>query len=82
MNLRQKRKHYLYSFRFFMAWFNKHDENFSLSCNKKYRKALKQKLRVKEEYDYDKCCRKYWFCDEYCGDMPKFMREKGRKNER
>lgn len=57
-----------------MAWFNQHDENFSFSCPKKYRKTLKQKLMVKEEYDYDKCCRKYWFCEEYCGNIPKFMR--------
>ena len=74
MNFRQKRKHYQYSFRYFMAWFNQHDENFSFSCPKKYRKTLKQKLMVKEEYDYDKCCRKYWFCEGYCGNIPKFMR--------
>lgn len=76
MNLRQKRKHYKYSYRFFVAWFSVHDENFSIPCPKKYKKTLKQKLKIKKTYDYDECCRKYWLYEEFHGNMPKFMREK------
>ena len=47
MNLRQKRKHYKYSYRFFVAWFSVHDESFSIPCPKKYKKTLKQKLKIK-----------------------------------
>ena len=48
MNLRQKRKHYKYSYRFFVAWFSVHDESFSIPCPKKYKKTLKQKLKIKK----------------------------------
>ena len=45
MNLRQKRKHYKYSYRYFVAWFSVHDENFPIPCPKKYKKTLKKKLK-------------------------------------
>ena len=76
MNLRQKRKHYKYSYRYFVAWFSVHDESFSIPCPKKYKKTLKQKLKINKTYDYDECCRKYWLYEEFHGNMPKFMREK------
>ena len=53
MNLRQKRKHYKYSYRFFVAWFSVHDESFSIPCPKQYKKTLKQKLKIKKTYYYD-----------------------------
>ena len=46
MNLRQKRKHYKYSYRYFVAWFSVHDENFPIPCPKKYKKTLKKKLKI------------------------------------
>ena len=76
MNLRQKRKHYKYSYRYFVAWFSVYDESFSIPCPKKNKKKLKQKLKIKKTYDYDECCRKYWLYEEYSGNIPKFMREK------
>lgn len=76
MNLRQKRKHYKYSYRYFVAWFSVYDESFSIPCPKKYKKTLKQKLKIKKTYDYDECCRKYWLYEEYSGNIPKFMKEK------
>lgn len=76
MNLRQKRKHFNYSERFFLAWFSIHDESFSYSCPKKFLKTLKQKLKVNKNYDYDECCRKYFYYEEYHGEIPKFMRGK------
>ena len=75
MNFRQKRKHYKYSYQYFSAWFSTHDEDFYLTCPKKFKKTLKQKLKVNESYDYEKCCRKYFLLEEYHGEMPKFMRE-------
>ena len=48
MNLRQKRKHYKYSYQYFVAWFSVHDESFSIPCPKKYKKTLKQKLKIKK----------------------------------
>lgn len=76
MNLRQKRKHYKYSYRFFVAWFSVHDESFSIPCPKQYKKTLKQKLKIKKTYYYDEYCRKYWLYEEFHGNMPKFMRVK------
>ena len=76
MNLRQKRKHYKYSERYFVAWFSVHDESFSIPCPKQYKKTLKQKLKIKKTYYYDECCRKYWLYEEFHGNMPKFMRVK------
>lgn len=76
MNLRQKRKHFNYSERFFTAWFSLHDEDFSISCPKKFLKTLKQKLKINKMYDYDECCRRYFCFEEYHGEMPKFMRNK------
>ena len=76
MNLRQKRKQYKYSYRFFVAGFSVHDESFSIPCPKKYKKTLKRKLKVNKNYDYDECCRKYWLYEEFHGNMPKFMRVK------
>lgn len=35
MNLRQKRKHYKYSERYFVAWFSVHDESFFHSMPEK-----------------------------------------------
>ena len=74
MNLRQKRKHFNYSERFFLAWFSVHDESFYFHVQKKFLKTLKQKLKVNKNYDYDACCRKYFYHEEYHGEIPKFMR--------
>ena len=38
MNLRQKEKHFKYSYRTFLAWFSTNDENFPIHCPKKYKK--------------------------------------------
>lgn len=76
MNLRQKRKHYKYSYRYFVAWFSVHDENFPIPCPKKYKKTLKQKLKIKKTYDYDECCRKHWLYKDFHGNIPKFTKEK------
>ncbi len=74
MNLRQKRKHYNYSYRYFIAWFSVHDEDFTIACPKKFLKTLKQKLKVNKTYNHYECCRKYFLLEEYHGEMPKFMR--------
>lgn len=76
MNLRQKRKHYNYSFRFFVAWFIADDGIPFATCPKKFKKTLERKLKVNKTYDYEECCRKYFFLEEYYGEMPKFMRNK------
>lgn len=76
MNLRQKRKHYNYSYRFFLAYFSTSSKDFPLDCPKKYLKTLKNKLKININYDYDRCCRKYFHLEEYTGDMPKFMRRR------
>ena len=75
MNLRQKRKHYKYSYRYFVAWYSIR-EDFFIPCPKKYKKTLKQKLKVNRTYDYEECCRKYWLYEEFHGNIPKFMKEK------
>ena len=74
MNLRQKRKHYNYSYQYFLAYFSTHDEDFPLTCPKRFLKTLKQKLKVSKTYNYDECCRKYFYYEGYHGEMPKFMR--------
>lgn len=74
MNLRQKKKHFKYSYRYFIAWFSTNDENFGIHCPKKYKKTLKRKLKINKNYDHDECCTKYFMYKEYCGDIPKFMR--------
>lgn len=76
MNLRQKRKHYKYSYRYFIAYYSENTKEFIIHCPKKYKKTLKRKLKVNKNYDYDECCRKYWLYEEFYGNMPKFMREK------
>ncbi len=76
MNLRQKRKHYKYSYRYFIAYYSENTKEFVIHCPKKYKKTLKRKLKVNKNYDYDECCRKYWLYEEFHGNMPKFMREK------
>ena len=73
MNLRQKRKHYNYSHRRFVAWFSEHDEDFGIHCPKKYKKTLKQKFKINRNYDFDECCRKYFVDKEFHGNIPKFM---------
>lgn len=73
MNLRQKRKHFKYSYRYFIAYFALNDKNFPFPCQKKYIKTLKQKLKIKKTYDYQECCRKYFFYEECNGNIPKFM---------
>lgn len=75
MNLRQKRKHYKYSYRYFVAWHSVRDV-FFIPCPKKYKKTLKQKLKVNRTYDYEECCRKYWLYEAFHGNIPKFMKEK------
>lgn len=77
MNLRQKKKHFKYSYRYFLAWFSVNDRDFSIHCPKKYKKTLKNKLKINKRYDYDECCRKYWLYKEYSGNIPKFMRDLG-----
>ena len=79
MNLRQKKKHFNYSYRYFLAYFSANDENFSIHCPKKYKKTLKNKLKINKCYDYDECCRKYWLYEEYSGNIPKFMRKLGER---
>ena len=76
MNLRQKRKHYNYSYRYFIAWIVVDDKISFAVCPKKFKKALKRKLKVNKTYDYAECCRKYFHYEEYHGEMPKFMRGK------
>ena len=76
MNLRQKRKHYQYSCRYMIAWYSTNDVGFYISCPKRFLKTLKQKLKINKTYDYDECCRKYFYFEEYHGSMPKFMRDK------
>ena len=66
MNLRQKRKHYNYSYRYFIAWIVVDDKVSFAVCPKKFKKT----------YDYAECCRKYFLLEEYHGEMPKFMRVK------
>lgn len=76
MNLRQKRKHYNYSYRYFIAWIVVNDKVSFAVCPKKFKKTLKRKLKVNKTYEYDECCRKYFHYEEYHGEMPKFMRNK------
>lgn len=75
MNLRQKKKHFKYSYRYFIAWFSTNDEDFFMHCPKKYKKTLKQKLKINKNYDHDECCTKYFVNKEYDGNIPKFMRD-------
>lgn len=75
MNLRQKRKHFNYSYRHYVAWFATHTKDFPIPCTKKDRKALKGKLRINSRYDYYDCCDEF-FAPDYDGELPKFMRER------
>lgn len=75
MNFRQKRKHYNYSYRYFIAHIVVYDKFPFAVCPKKFKKTLKQKLKVDQTYDYAECCRKYFLLEEYHGEMPKFMRD-------
>lgn len=74
MNFRQKRKHYNYSYRYFVAWIVVDDEISFAVCPKKFKKTLKRKLKVNKTYEYAECCGKYFHYEEYHGEMPKFMR--------
>lgn len=75
MNLRQKKKHFKYSYRYFIAWFSTNDENFVIHCPQKYKKTLKRKLKINKNYDHNECCTKYFMHKEYHGNIPKFMRD-------
>lgn len=47
MNLRQKRKHYKYSYRYFIAYYSENTKEFVIHCPKKnIRKRSKENLKL------------------------------------
>lgn len=64
MNLRQKRKHYNYSYRYFIAWIVVDDKVSFAVCPKKFKKTLKQKLKVNKTYDVNPAWLVGWIDDE------------------